>query len=128
MGTPGRAPAGIGARPVSEPPQLGWPDVHGGPCDRSWVREVLLSRRAYPMQRRAPHRRQNGEVLFVEDVIRLLKAEIEKAGGQSEWTRRTGANRTSVNLALHGRQRLQKNVLDALGLQQITAYVRLNRK
>ncbi len=76
MGTPGRAPAGIGARPVSEPPQLGWPDVHGGPCDRSWVRAVLLSPRAYPMQRRAPQRRQNGEVLFVEDVIRLMKAEI----------------------------------------------------
>ncbi len=61
-------------------------------------------------------------LLSSEDVIELLRAEIEKAGTESAWARRTGANRTSVNLALKGRLGLQKNLLDALGLDMVVAY------
>jgi hypothetical protein len=66
--------------------------------------------------------RQKQMLLSSQDVIELLRAEIEKAGTESAWARRTGANRTSVNLALKGRLGLQKNLLDALGLDMVVAY------
>jgi hypothetical protein len=66
--------------------------------------------------------RQKQMLLSSQDVIELLRAEIEKAGTESAWARRTGANRTSVNLVLKGRLGLQKNLLDALGLDMVVAY------
>jgi hypothetical protein len=66
--------------------------------------------------------RQKQSLLSSQDVIELLRAEIEKAGTESAWARRTGANRTSVNLVLKGRLGLQKNLLDALGLDMVVAY------
>ncbi len=59
------------------------------------------------------------QLLSHEDVVELLRSEIGKAGTESEWARRTGANRTSLNLALKGRVGLQKNLLDALGLKKV---------
>jgi hypothetical protein len=56
------------------------------------------------------------------DVVDLLRTEVGKAGTESEWARRTGANRSSLNLALRGRLGLQKNILDALGLKKVVAY------
>jgi len=58
-------------------------------------------------------------LLSHHDVVELLRTEIDKAGTESEWARRTGANRTSLNLALKGRVGLQRNILEALGLRKI---------
>ena len=63
--------------------------------------------------------RRKRELLSHEDVVQLLRTEIDKAGTESEWARRTGANRTSLNLALKGRVGLQKNILDSLGLKKV---------
>ena len=63
--------------------------------------------------------RRKRQLLSHEDVVQLLRDEIFKAGTESEWARRTGANRTSLNLALKGRVGLQKNILDALGLKKV---------
>lgn len=72
-----------------------------------------------------PNRKRKAQqrLLSAEDVLELLTAEIEKAGSQSAWARRTGANRTSLNLTLTGRQPLTKNLLRALGLERVVAYV-----
>ena len=35
--------------------------------------------------------------LEVEDVIALLRSEVERAGGQSPWGRKNGINRTTLN-------------------------------
>jgi len=70
-----------------------------------------------PNKRRLPRRKR--QLLSYEDVVQLLRDEIDKAGTESAWARRTGANRTSLNLALKGRVGLQKNILDALGLKKI---------
>jgi hypothetical protein len=70
-----------------------------------------------PNTRKLPRRKR--ELLSYEDVVQLLRAEIDRAGTESEWARRTGANRTSLNLALKGRVGLQKNILDALGLKKV---------
>jgi hypothetical protein len=63
--------------------------------------------------------RRKRQLLSYEEVVELLRAEIDRAGTESEWARRTGANRTSLNLALKGRVGLQKNLLDALGLKKV---------
>ncbi|HUI97412.1 MAG TPA: hypothetical protein VLX44_16780 [Xanthobacteraceae bacterium] len=61
-------------------------------------------------------------LLSAEDVLAILHDEIERAGSQTAWARRTGANRTSLNLALTGRQAVTRNLLDALGLERVVAY------
>ncbi len=55
-------------------------------------------------------------------VLRLLQAEIAKAGGQSTWARQNGVNRSNLNSVLHGRRRIAPMVLAALGLRKVSAY------
>ncbi len=61
-------------------------------------------------------------LLRIEDVIRLLRDEVERAGGQSEWARRTGVDRTSLNAALSGRKGPTKDILKTLKLEKVVAY------
>ena len=72
-----------------------------------------------------PNRKRKAQqrLLSAEDVLKLLLAEVDKAGSQSAWARRTGANRTSLNLTLTGRQPLTRNLLRALRLERVVAYV-----
>ena len=74
------------------------------------------------MPNRNAKRTRQRQLLSAEDVIRILHAEIEKAGSQTAWARRTGANRSSLNLALTGRQPVTRNLLDALGLERVVAF------
>jgi len=67
-------------------------------------------------------RKRSPRLLASEDVIDLLRIEIDAAGGQAAWARQTGANRTSLNLILNGRHGLTRGVLDALGLERAIAY------
>ena len=67
-------------------------------------------------------RTQQRRLLSAEDVLDRLHAEITEAGSQTAWARRNGANRTSLNLALTGRQPVTRNLLDALGLERVVAY------
>jgi hypothetical protein len=60
-----------------------------------------------------------GVVLDEEDVIRLLRVEIEKDGSQSAWARRRSIERPSVNAMLSGRIPVSKSVADALGLRRV---------
>jgi DNA-binding phage protein len=48
------------------------------------------------------------------DVRRLLRDEVKKAGGQSEWARRTGVNRVTVSKVIHGERKPTPDVLRAL--------------
>jgi DNA-binding transcriptional regulator YdaS (Cro superfamily) len=68
---------------------------------------------------------QQSEFLLVEDVLKLLRAEIAAAGSQSEWARIKGVNRPVLNYALRGRRKLQPKILKALGLEKVTVYKRL---
>ena len=50
--------------------------------------------------------------LNIQDVIELLRAEIDRVGGQSEWARQTGIERSQINRVLNGR-RLPPNTLSS---------------
>jgi hypothetical protein len=61
-------------------------------------------------------------LMFDEDeVIQLLRAAVEREGGQVAFARRHGLERTYVNMALHGRARIRDALAKALGLRK--AYV-----
>jgi hypothetical protein len=61
---------------------------------------------------------RRGVILDEEDVLRLLRLEIDKDGSQSAWARRCGLERASVNAMLAGRIPVSKSVADALGLRR----------
>jgi hypothetical protein len=60
-----------------------------------------------------------GIIFDEEDVIRLLRLEIEKDGSQAAWARRCKIERPSVNAMLAGRIPVSRTVADALGLRRV---------
>ncbi len=56
-----------------------------------------------------------------KDVIRLLRSEVKRAGGQAAWARKTGMQRTWINKILKGRVAPTKKIISALKLR--TVYV-----
>jgi DNA-binding phage protein len=55
----------------------------------------------------------------VEDVIALLRREIDRVGGQSEWARQTGVGRADINRVLNGRRLPATKLCVALGLKWV---------
>ena len=56
--------------------------------------------------------------LHVRDVLILLRRDIGRAGGQSEWSRQTGICRTYINRVLKGRKPPGPSICRALGLER----------
>jgi hypothetical protein len=57
-----------------------------------------------------------------KEVLRLLRSEVEKAGGQAAWARRKLVNRTMLNKVLNGRKLIPPSIIKALKLR--TVYLR----
>jgi hypothetical protein len=62
---------------------------------------------------------KRGQFLEHEDVMRLLRSEIERAGGQSAWAKMVGVNRTNLNKHLHGKYPLNRKIIEALKLRVV---------
>jgi DNA-binding phage protein len=65
------------------------------------------------------------KILKRKDVVRLLRQQVAKAGGQSNWSRKTGVNRSVINRVIQGRQRPTKVLLRVLQLE--TVYVPIKK-
>jgi hypothetical protein len=61
-------------------------------------------------------------LLDEEDVLRLLREDIDRAGSQSAWARRTGCDRANLNLVLKGKRHLPPTIIKALKLKKVVAY------
>jgi DNA-binding phage protein len=58
--------------------------------------------------------------LFDEsDVLRLLREDVDRAGGQSAWARRSGINRVNLNKMLNGKRPLSSSIVKALNLKRV---------
>jgi DNA-binding phage protein len=57
--------------------------------------------------------------LDLKDVVRLLRSEVERAGGQTAWAKKTGIERAIINRALNGLQRPTKPIILALKLRTV---------
>jgi DNA-binding phage protein len=53
-----------------------------------------------------------------KDVLRLLRSEILRSGGQTEWARGAGVNRVNLNRILNGHRALSRNFVKALKLKE----------
>ena len=58
-------------------------------------------------------------VLEVEDVIRLLRSEVERMGSQSAFPKAAGVDRAIVCKILRGRAPLQPKILRALNVRMV---------
>jgi hypothetical protein len=58
----------------------------------------------------------------LEDVVRLLRSEADRAGGQSAWARKARIDRTVVNQVCVGRQLPCKAIVKALKLRVAFVY------
>jgi len=57
--------------------------------------------------------------LDLKDVIRLFRAEVKRAGGPTEWARKTGVDRTTVSRVLNERIPPSKKIIRALKLRMV---------
>jgi DNA-binding phage protein len=57
--------------------------------------------------------------LELKDVIFLLRSEVERAGGQTAWAKKTGVDRVTINRALNDKQPPTKKIIRALKLRMV---------
>jgi DNA-binding transcriptional regulator YdaS (Cro superfamily) len=60
-------------------------------------------------------------LLEQKDLLNFFRKEVERAGGQSAWSRKAGVHRTIVNQVLGGRMRPGKAIIKALRLRVVYA-------
>ena len=58
-----------------------------------------------------------------DDLLKLLRTRIQSAGGQSEFARKTGINRTHLNKVLNSARPPSSRILGALNLRIVYAPV-----
>ena len=58
----------------------------------------------------------------LDEVLAVLRQEVEECGSQQEWARRAGVAQTYVSQVLKGKQRPGPTILDALGIEKVTQY------
>jgi DNA-binding phage protein len=63
-------------------------------------------------------------ILGLDEVVRILRQEVARAGSQAEWARETGVSRPNLNSTITGKRPPTKDVLNALSLKKVFAYTR----
>ena len=56
------------------------------------------------------------------DVLRHLPQEVEKAGAQAAWARRSGINRVHLNKVLNEKRSISPTIVKALNLKRGFTY------
>jgi DNA-binding phage protein len=67
------------------------------------------------------------KIVKSEDVLELLRLAIDRVGGQSEWSRRTGIDRAQINRALNERRFPSSLICRALKLERVVVRVTAQR-
>ena len=57
--------------------------------------------------------------LDLKDVVRLLRSEVERAGGQTAWAKKTGLQRAIINRVLNNQEPPTKKIIRALKLRVV---------
>ena len=57
--------------------------------------------------------------LELKDVIRLLRSEVERAGGQTAWAKKTGVHRSTINMVFNARLPPTKKIIRVLKLRTV---------
>jgi hypothetical protein len=59
------------------------------------------------------------------DVVRLLRSEVKRAGGQQEWARKYGVAPSMISMVLSGDRPPNKKIISALKLRRIVVFERV---
>jgi DNA-binding phage protein len=54
-----------------------------------------------------------------DDVVRMLRAAVEREGGQSAFAKHHGLDRVLINMILNGKRPVSGSVAKALGLRKV---------
>lgn len=65
--------------------------------------------------------------MTIDDVLRLLRRECEKAGSQSAWAKAAGVSGAYVNDVLQRRREPGAAILAPLGLEKVETYRKVRR-
>ena len=71
------------------------------------------------MREKLEKERDRTQWLDDKEVIRLLKAEVDRAGSQTAFAAQTGANRNNLNRILSGKMAITTGVTRALKLRRV---------
>ena len=63
--------------------------------------------------------RDSTVLLNEAELVRVLRKQVERAGGQSMWARQNKIDRTVLNKMLNGYRKIPKSVLTALSLERV---------
>jgi hypothetical protein len=66
-----------------------------------------------------PTRKGHGRVLNDDDVVHLLKAAVEREGGQTAFANHHGFDRVMLNMILNGKRPVSGPLVKALGLRKV---------
>jgi len=81
------------------------------------------SHRRLPRQAGRPGSRgRTAKLLDLEGFRRLLRLEVDRAGGQSAWSRKTGVDRPHLSRVLNAHAEPGPTLINALGLEKVIAY------
>jgi len=73
----------------------------------------------------AAHPKTNMRPLDQNDVIRLLRSEVNRAGGQKEWAKKNGIVPSTISMVLTGYRPPNKKIISALKLRRIVVFERV---
>jgi hypothetical protein len=59
------------------------------------------------------------------DVIRLLRSEVKRAGGQKKWARKKGIVPSTISMVLSGYRPPNKKIISALKLRRVIVFERV---
>ena len=65
-------------------------------------------------------------LLDLKEVVRLVRDEVEQAGSQAEWARKTGVNKPDLSSTVTGKRPPTRDILRALNLTKAFAYQRVS--
>jgi DNA-binding transcriptional regulator YdaS (Cro superfamily) len=58
-----------------------------------------------------------------DEVLKLLHSSVKSAGGQIAFSKKTGVERSHLNMVLNGKRRLSPSIIDALNPRVVYAPV-----
>jgi DNA-binding transcriptional regulator YdaS (Cro superfamily) len=59
------------------------------------------------------------QIFEFDDIVVLLRREVDAAGGQVAWSKRMGVNRIQLNQVLNGRRLPSARIIAALNLRVV---------
>jgi hypothetical protein len=61
-----------------------------------------------------------------KDVVRLLRSEVNRAGGQTKWAKKNGIVPSAISMVLAGDRPPNKKIISALKLHRVIVFERVD--